>query len=381
MRIVLVGPAYPYRGGIAHFTNRLAQALDAAGHEVLLLTFSRQYPALLFPGKTQFEKTPWKLPNRPVRLIDSVNPFSWWKAGQWLAHQHPEVVVLMHWMPFFVPAYLGLLRAMRRAMPPRALPKVALLLHTVWPHQRFPLTKHLMKALIQRADTFVTLSEHLTEELRGFAPEAEVAEGFHPVYDHFHAPIDPAVAREHLGLPDKPTILFFGYIRHYKGLDVLIEAMPLVRQQVDVQLVVAGEFYENEEELRGRAEDLGLGGTLEESAAVQFYPEYIPNEEIHHYFSAADVVVQPYRSGVQSGVMKVALFFGKPMIVSDLGVLSEAIGNAGYVVPPEDPGALADTIVRFFRSDTKKMIEGARAQGKRYTWAALVERLTSFWAA
>ena len=232
MRIVLVGPAYPYRGGIAHFTNRLAQALDAAGHEVLLLTFSRQYPALLFPGKTQFEKTPWKLPNRPVRLIDSVNPFSWWKAGQWLAHQHPEVVVLMHWMPFFVPAYLGLLRAMRRAMPPRALPKVALLLHTVWPHQRFPLTKHLMKALIQRADTFVTLSEHLTEELRGFAPEAEVAEGFHPVYDHFHAPIDPAVAGPDSGLgvryllQDGYKLHSFLQWPHAAGLLGLVVAQP-----------------------------------------------------------------------------------------------------------------------------------------------------------
>ncbi len=377
MRIVLVGPAYPYRGGIAHFSNRLAQALAAAGHEVLLLTFSRQYPAMLFPGKTQLETTNWKLPNRPVRLLDSINPLSWRKAGRWLAQQHPDVVVLMHWMPFFVPAYLGMLRALRKAA--RTMPQVTLLLHTVWPHKSFPLTKQLMRTLITRADSFATLSEHITAELREFAPEASVFEGFHPVYDHFQPAMSATAAREQLGLPDKPTVLFFGYIRHYKGLDVLIEAMPLVREHLDVQLVVAGEFYDNEDDLRNRAEALGLGGTLEEEAAVQFFPDYIPNEEVHRYFSAADVVVQPYRSGVQSGVMKVALFFGKPMIVSNLGVLAEAVGEAGYVVPPEDPQALADAIVDFFIDEPEKMARAAKTEAHQYSWEALVERMTAFW--
>ena len=361
-RLVIVGPAAPFRGGIAHFSNRWAQAL-AAHFDVRMLTFSRQYPKLLFPGKTQLETADWDLPHTPERLIDSIDPRSWAKAGRRLAEERPDVVMLVHWLPFFVPAYLGVLRAMRKRLDRAGAPHphVTLFLHNVRPHNRFPFTEPLMRRLISRADTFVTLSDKITRELRELAPEARVLEGFHPVYDMFEAPLPPTEARDRLGLPERPTLLFFGYVRHYKGLDVLIEALPRVRERRDVQLVVAGEFYDREQEIRARVSELGL------AEAVRFFDDYIPNEEVHLYFSAADVVVQPYRSATPSGAAQTAFFFGKPIVVTDMGVLREVVlpddgPAAGVVVPPEDPPALADGILAFFDGDPAALADGARAQ-------------------
>ena len=199
-----------------------------------------------------------------------------------------------------------------------------------------------------------------------------------PIYDIFESPIPAHEARQHLGLPDKPTILFFGYVRRYKGLDLLIEAWPRVLEKLDAQLLVAGEFYDDEELIRTRIEELGLGTSKE--PAVRFFNDYIPNDEVHLYFSAADVVAQPYRSATPSGVAQTAFYFGKPMIVTDLGVLSEMVPDdeAGYVIPPEDPAALADSIVRFFNNEPARLAEGARTQGLRYSWESLIARLLPF---
>ncbi|HYE96466.1 MAG TPA: glycosyltransferase [Rubricoccaceae bacterium] len=379
-RIALIGPAWPFRGGIAHFSNRLAQALGEHA-DVRLLTFSRQYPKLLFPGKTQLETTPWALPHEPARLLDSLDPRSWRKAGRWLADGRPDVVVFVHWLPFFVPAYLGTLRAMRKALKKAgaAPPEVVLFLHNVRPHNRFPLTDPLMRRLIGVADSYLTLSEHVTKDLLAIKPEARVLESFHPIYDIFEPPIPPKEARAKLGLPDRPTALFFGYVRHYKGLDLLVEALPLARAKVDLQVIVAGEFYDDEEAIRKRAADLGL--TSGDTPALRFFSDYIPNDEVHLYFSAADVVAQPYRSATPSGVAQTAFFFGKPMIVTDLGVLAEVVPDdvAGYVVPPNDVDALADALVRFFRKGTpERLAAGAAAQGRKYSWDALVAQLLPF---
>ncbi len=378
-RVVLVGPFFPYRGGIAHFNNRLAQAL-AERCDVRMLSFDRQYPALLFPGTTQFEDTPWDLPGTPERLIDSVNPLSWKRAGDWLAAQRPDAVILAHWIPFFVPAYAAMLRRMQRVLAAEGAPRpeVTLFLHNVHPHKPFPLTEPLMRLLVGMADSYFTLSGHITDDLRALKPEARTLEAFHPVYDIFEDEVPPADARRRLGLPDRPTLLFFGVVRRYKGLDILIEALPKVRERVDVQLVVAGEFYDDEEAIKARIHALGLDAGPE--PAVRFFPGYIPNEEVHLHFSAADLAVQPYRTATPSGVVQTAFYFGVPMVVSDLGVLAEMVpdGEAGYVVPPEDPDALAETIVRFFEADPAPLVEGAKAQGDRYSWDALVDELLPF---
>jgi len=374
LRIAIVGPAHPFRGGIAHFSNRLAQALEAQ-FEVDLLTFSRQYPALLFPGKTQLETSAWRLPSRPERLIDSIGPGSWRHSGEWLAERRPDVIMLAHWLPFFVPSYLGVIRHYRKALPKGERPAhLNLFLHNLFPHKRFPLTRPLMRRLVKRADSYFTLSPHVTEQLRSFRPDAAVLEGFHPVYDIFEPAIPSTDARARLGLREAPTMLFFGYVRRYKGLDLLIEALPSIRQRVDAQLVVAGEFYDDRERIEARIAELGLGD------AVRIFSDYIPNEEVHLFFSAAEVVVQPYRSATPSGVAQTAFNFNKPMIVTDLGVLSEIIpdGVAGYVVPPEDPASLADAVVRFFEHGPEAFRDGVEAQKRRFSWDALTVELAQF---
>lgn len=377
-RIVIVGPAQPFRGGIAHFSNRLASAL-ADWFDVRLLTFSRQYPAILFPGKSQLEDSEWDLPHTPEQLIDSINPVSWRRSGRWLASKKPDVIMLVHWLPFFVPAYLGVLRAYKKALPPgEPTAHVNIFLHNVFPHKPFPFTKPLMRMLLAKGNSFLTLSGHVTQHLNSIVGGANVLEGFHPVYDIFEDAIDPGEARQELGLPDRPTIIFFGYVRHYKGLDLLIEALPAVREKIDAQLIVAGEFYENKEEIESRIRQLGLAEG--ENPVVRLFSHYIPNEKVHLYFSAADVVVQPYRSATPSGVVQTAFFFDKPMIVTDLGVLAEVVpdGKAGFVVPPEDPAALADAIIRFFERGPATFTEGVREQKRKYSWDEMGGALAAF---
>ncbi len=377
-RIIIVGPAQPFRGGIAHFSNRLAQALRAR-FEVKLLTFSRQYPQFLFPGKTQYEQSTWDLPHVPEQRIDSINPRSWKKSGTWLAEQRPDIIMIVHWLPFFVPAYLGVLKAYRKALPAGEVrASVNLFLHNVYPHKKFPFTTALMRRFLVKADSFFTMSNHVTDQLKALVPDAKVYEGFHPVYDIFEPAIASQVAREELGIPDRPTMLFFGYVRKYKGLDLLIEALPLLAGRLDVQLLVAGEFYDGEDDVRGRIEELGL--TKGDQPTVRLFSDYIPNESVHLYFSAADVIVQPYRSATPSGVVQTAFYFNKPMIVTDLGVLAEVVphGVAGLVIPPENPAALADSIVEFFDRGPESFVAGVASQRAKYSWDELAEQLEGF---
>jgi glycosyltransferase involved in cell wall biosynthesis len=376
--LVIVGPVWPYRGGIAHFSNRLSQSLQDR-FSVRLLNFSRQYPKALFPGKSETEDTSWDLPTDPVRLIDSVGPLSWRTAGRWVARQQPDVVMLVHWLPFFVPAYLGVLRSMRRALRKKGAkrPHVITFLHNVEPHMRFPGTRQLMSRLVKASDTFFAMSDEVIEGLRAYTTDRPVLEGFHPVYDIFEPPIDTGEARRKLGLDDIPTMLFFGLVREYKGLDVLLHAMAIARSEVDAQLIVAGEFYESEDRYRDLIKDLGLNRY---GMRVHLFPEYIPNEEVHLYFSAADVTVQPYRTATPSGVVQTSYYFGKPVIVTDLGVLRKVVldGETGFIVPPEDPPALSRAIVRFFQDDRGQMAEYASQQGKTYSWKALSDMIHDF---
>ena len=380
LRIALVGPAYPYRGGIAHFTNRFAEEL-AAEHEVLICTFERQYPELLFPGKTQMEPGEWELPVEPVRLIDSINPLSWWRSGRWIGGQNPDAVAFSYWMPFFVPAYRGILAGLRSAS---ARPACEVLwLHNLHPHEPLPGAGWLLRKLVRRfagqMDRFVCLSESTRDELLELRGDAEVMSGFHPVYDIFEDPIDPEEARRQLGVDvDVPTLLFFGYVRRYKGLDVLLEAMAHLPEEMDVQLLVAGAFYEEEADYREQARSLGL--LAETGPRVRFFPEYVPTEKVHLYFSAADLVVQPYRSATQSGVARTAFYFDRPVVVTDVGGLAEEVpdGEAGYVVPPEDPEALADAVRRFLEADPAPFRRGAHRQAERFSWSALAEQFLTF---
>lgn len=370
-RVALVGPFWPYRGGIAHFLRTMVQGLAARGHPVRVYTFKRQYPERLFPGKTQFEPDPPPDPPAP-RLLDTLNPLTWAGTARCIADDGAEVAVFKYWMPFFAPAFGTLARRLRR----RGV-KVLAVVDNALPHERRFGDRALGRYVLGACDGLVVMSDEVRRDVEGLVPEVPLRQVAHPVYDVFGAPVPRPEARAALGLPaDAPVLLFFGFIRRYKGLHVLLDAMPgILARLPDARLVVAGEFYADEAALRAHAAPLG--------AAVRFDADYIPDAAVARYFGAADVVVQPYVSATQSGVAQIAFHFGRPVVTTDVGGLAEVVphGEAGLVVPPENPTALADAVVRFFEEGMAARLEaGVRRERAKYTWDRLYEALEALWS-
>ena len=368
-RIVLVGPAYPYRGGIAHFAETMYRDLTHAGHEVTVVTFRRQYPAFLFPGHSQFEAPGTPAPFEALRLIDTLNPLSWRDTARRIAAISPDLVVIAYWMPFFALAFSAIARALRR----RGIRTVAIL-HNMLPHERHPGDRWLSRLFLGSCDGFVVMSSSVERDVHALRSSALVERIEHPTYDLFGAPLPRDEARRRLDLPpDVPVLLFFGFIRKYKGLDVLLASMPAVVERLpDVRLVVAGESYDAMDEALDVVRRHGL------EPHVRFDMTYIPADTVPAYFGAADVVVQPYRSATQSGVAQIAFHFEKPLIVTDVGGLAEVVPHerAGFVVPPADAPALAAAIVRFFEEDWQdRLTAGVRAQKTKYSWDRLYDAL------
>ncbi len=364
-RITLLGPSWPFRGGIAHFQAALARSLAGRGHHVSAVTFRRQYPEVLFPGTTQLDDgpAPQGVPAAP-RWIDSLNPLSWGRTARHVADGGAEVVVFMHWMPFFGPAFGVIARRLRK----RGV-KVLAVVHNAIPHERRPGDRLLSRYALAACDGLVVLSDRVRDDLGLLGVTVPVRQVAHPVYDGFGAPTPRPDARAALGLPDGvPVFLFFGFIRRYKGLHVLLDAWADVRRRVPhAVLVVAGEFYADEDALRAQA------GALD---GVRLDADYIPDDRVGLYFGAADAVVQPYVTATQSGVAQIAFHFGRPVVTTDVGGLAETVpdGRAGLVVPPDDPAALADALVRFAQDGLGPTLEaGVAVERQRYTWSRLAE--------
>lgn len=374
--IAMVGPVHPYRGGIAHFTEMTVEALQQRGHDVQPVSFARQYPEILFPGKTQFEpesESPASVAGAP-RLLNPINPLSWIRTAQFLRRLAPDAVVFQYWMPFFAPAYGTVARLLRRV----GIPSYSIV-HNALPHERHIGDAWLTSFFVRACDGFVVLSDAVAADLRPLRrSESAVQQIDHPLYARFGDAIPSGDARAALDLPsDAPLLLFFGFIRDYKGLDVLLQALPRIWDALpDVHLVVAGEAYDTLE----RYHDLLHGH--ERRPQVHWHTRYIPSEAVPQYFSAADLVVQPYRSATQSGVAQIAFHFDMPMVLTDVGGLAEIVPHehAGFVVPPEDSRALADAIIRYFVEGWQnRLTDGVRAQKKQYAperLAAAVENLT-----
>jgi len=372
MTLAVVGPVHPFRGGIAHFTEMTAEVLAGRGHDVQLTSFARQYPELLFPGKTQFEpdgEAPGVVEGAP-RLIDTVNPVTWLQAAWSLRQLRPDAIVFQYWMPFFAPAYGTIARLLRWV----GIPSTAVV-HNALPHERHVGDAALSRFFLRACDGFVVMSDAVREDLRPLRrPEAAVHQIEHPVYERFGEPVPRAEARAALGLPeDAPIALFFGFVREYKGLHVLLEAMPQVLAQVpDLHLVVAGEPYDDAERYR----QIIAANNLADR--VHWHDDYVPSGDVPRYFGAADLVVQPYVSATQSGVAQIAFHFEVPMIVTDVGGLPEIIPHedAGLVVPPRDPEALATAVARYFTEDwSARLTEGVRRQKQRYAPERLAEAI------
>ncbi|RMF01674.1 MAG: glycosyltransferase [Bacteroidetes bacterium] len=364
--ILLLGPAYPYRGGLAAFNERLAYALQEQGYLVTLITFSLQYPDFLFPGKTQFSKDapPQGLSIR--RQINAINPWNWLRVGWALRRERADLCIAAFWLPFMGPALGTILRLLGRSTTRIGL------IHNIIPHEKRPGDWWLAKYFTGAIDAALCLSDAVQRDLARFT-SVPSAVSPHPVYDSYGEPIDQGEARQRLGLePTGRYLLFFGFIRAYKGLDLLLEAMADPRlRAAGVRLIVAGEYYGNELAYEQQIEQLGIGDLLEK------HTHFIPNQAVKDYFCAADLVVQPYRSATQSGISQLAYHFERPMIVTRVGGLAEIVphGVAGYVVD-QQPAAIAEAVVDFYENKRADHFRaGVLAAKQRYSWASLVDRL------
>ncbi|MEN6519713.1 MAG: glycosyltransferase [Armatimonadota bacterium] len=370
MRIIVVGPSFPFRGGIAHYTALLCKSL-AESHEVQLVSMSRQYPRLLFPGKTQRDESAVKLVVEGAEpLVDSMNPLSWSHAAKRIREYSPELVIIQWWHPFFAPAF-GSLAALCRKFT-----KVMFLCHNVLPHEKSGPVRLFTKYALGKGNMFITHSEEDTINLKDILPNAQVRKARHPTYEVFRKqPISKDTARRELGLSqNQNVILFFGLVREYKGLKYLIEAMPAILSSVNAVLVIAGEFYDGKEKYVRLIKDLGI------DHCVKITDEYIPNEAVGMYFSAADLVVLPYVTATQSGIAQIAYGFDRPVVTTNVGGLPETVidGKTGYVVSPEDSYALARAVVRFFEEDKAgEFIDNISAFREEFSWSRLVEAIES----
>ena len=371
MKFILVGTAYPHRGGIAHYIALLAQTLEQRGHDVQVLSFSRQYPSFLFPGKSQDEKGPPAIPVRATPLIDSLNPVSWFRAARWVERQAPDLTVFKYWMPFFAPSYNTIVRHLHR----RRIGRTCFLLDNVIPHERRPGDLLLTRMVLEKVDTFIAQSEVVKNDLLRFRPDADCRLIPHPVYSIFAPGGAKEDARASLGVTTSRTVLFFGFIRAYKGLMNLIRALARIDRSLDVGLVVAGEFYEDDAPYKAEVRRLGLEGR------VFWHDRYIPNDEVGRFFAAADAVVLPYESATQSGIVQIAMNYGTPIITTNVGGLPEVVkdGVMGFVVPPGRPDELAAAIERFYREDRAGLFRrNMEEERKRYSWEPLVQALEEF---
>ncbi len=358
-RIAIVGPAYPIRGGNALFVAHLLDALRQ-DHDVYVVSYSRLYPRLLFPGKTQMNLSHDPVKSTPSRqLVDSINPLSWFRTAAWIASpkRRPDLVVFTWWNPFFGPALGTIARLVRR----RTGAGVVFVAENVVSHENRFLDRFLTRFALSAADYFLVLSGVVARRIQSLFPGVPVRQAALPIYDCYHPDeIDRESVRGRLGLT-KPTILFFGYVRAYKGLSYLIEAMPAVLKSHDIQLLIVGEFYEDRSRYERLIDALGLRDS------VTIVAEHVPDEAVGDYFVASDLVVLPYLSATQSGITQIAYAFGLPVVSTDVGGLPEVVkdGETGYVVKSGSAEALANAIVSFFDgADREALARGVASEAR-----------------
>ena len=376
-RIIIVGTAHPYRGGLAAFNERLAHALIEAGHYVEIVTFTLQYPNFLFPGESQTDDRPAP-PDLPISgRINSIWPISWLNAARYIARQEPDLLICKFWLPFMAPALGSVLRLSKRLarIRSRKAPHVLSIVDNIIPHEPRLGDRAFAQYFSNSVDDFIVMSRSVETEMQVFAKARQkVIYHPHPIYDNFGPPLSRDESIRHLQLePGCTYLLFFGFIRDYKGLDLLLEAFALLPETEfpTLRLIVAGEFYGNRERYEALIQSLGIARRL------VLHNHFIANDEVRYYFGAADLLVQPYKSATQSGISQMAYHFGLPMVVTRVGGLPEIVPHeeAGYVVDT-NPADIAEAIRRFVQLDPEAqeaLRQNVRALARQYEWPALVE--------
>ena len=366
--IVIVGPAHPLRGGLASFNERLARAFQQQGYTVEIVTFSLQYPGFLFPGTTQYSSEPAPTDLSIKVKINAVNPLNWISTGNYLKRLNADIIIVRYWLPFMGPCLGTILRKARK----NGKSRIVCIADNIQPHEKRPGDKAFTKYFIKPVDAFVTMSKKVLADLRLFTADKPASYIPHPLYDNFGEIISADEARKQLGiaLTDK-IVLFFGFIRQYKGLDLLLEAIALVRKSASetsgIKFLIAGEFYENRQPYDELIRKLGI----EDSLILK--TDFIPDSEVKYYLCAADLVVQPYRNATQSGVTPLAYHFEVPMLVTNVGGLASMVpdGKAGLHAAP-NPASIAEKIIEYFKSGKEHFLPGLKEEKKKYSWDNMV---------
>lgn len=365
--IKIIGPAYPYRGGLASYNERLAKEFLNQGYRVDIETFTIQYPNLLFPGKTQYVDGPAPDNLKIKRTVNSVNPINWVTVGKRIKKEKPDILMIRYWLPFMAPALGTICRIVRS----NKHTKVICLADNIIPHEKRPGDQQLTNYFMNSIDGMVAMSQSVLDDIDQFRTSLPRALCPHPLYDNYGPKTDIHEAKSLLGLERSTNyLLFFGFIRDYKGLDLLLEAFADERlKNLPVKLIVAGEFYTKPEPY------LELINKLRLTDRVVLRTEFIPEKHVTRYFSACDMVVQPYKSATQSGVTQIGYHFEKPMLVTNVGGLAEIIPDKviGYVTEPNKE-SIADALVDFYTNSRKPTFEkNIVEEKKKFSWEKMVD--------
>ncbi len=360
MRIAFLGPAFPWRGGISGFAQKMGEKLFGQGHSIMMFSFKHQYPAWLFPGSNQVDPLSTASPIPAVRVLTPYNPLTWFKTMREISKWKPDIVIVSFWIPFMAPAYGFVLRRVKNA-------KRVFLLHNIDFHERWLFASQLTHYALAAADAYISLSEVTNQALRkimGQATDFKVIQLFHPVYEQ--PEVQEAV------VAGKFKILFFGFVKHYKGLDILLEAFSKASANITkLRLIIAGDVYGDKQFYLDQIKRLGIG------SKVETHFEYISDNQIGHYFNDCDLCVIPYRSATQSGVVQMSFAFNVPVIATRVGGLEEVVthGVNGLLVPPEDSLALAEAICSYYQSGREAQFRAAiRELNKQQSWDSFVSK-------
>ena len=374
MKITILGPAHPYRGGLASIMEIMARTFQRRGDEVDIKTFTLQYPSLLFPGESQTVATPPPADLRICRCVNTMNPLNWVRVGRRIRRERPDFVLMKYWTPFMAPCFGTIARIARG----NGHTKVLCQIDNVEPHERHLTDKPFNRYYLHSVDGFVYMSEQVHSELRAYS-DAPALFSPHPLFENFGERVERSEACVRLGLdPANRYVLFFGLIRDYKGLDLLLDAWAQLRRAGRTEgrrLIVAGEFYTAREPYLNRIADNGL------QDEVLLHDRFIPDDDVKYYFSAADFVVQPYKTATQSGVTQIAYQFCVPMVVTKVGGLAEIVpdGRVGYVCEPT-PEGVAGAIDRMYEVDTlQRFRENCVEERRRFSWEEMCSRITELY--
>jgi len=368
-KVILVGTAYPYRGGLASYNERLIREFGTMGYDAKIMTFTLQYPDFLFPGKTQYSSSPAPTDLQIERKVSSVNPLNWLKIGNELKNEAPDLVIIKFWLPFMGPCFGTIARIARMNQKT----KVVAIIDNIIPHEKRIGDKIFSRYFVNSVDGFVTMSRSVLDDLKTFDAKKPKGENPHPLFDNFGERVSKEVACKHLGLPtNQRYILFFGFVRDYKGLDLLLEAFADARfRNSGIKLIIAGEYYNNREKYQQIIKENQL-----ENDIIQ-KNEFIADEEVKYYFGACDLVAQPYKTATQSGVTQIGYHFEKPMLVTNVGGLPEIVphNKIGYVVAPES-NAIADALMQFFDENKEtEFVENIKVEKQKFTWGKMIETI------